>query len=467
MLIDFHFPVKMLTFIGIEQYKCRSTKHILSSIRDLESAFEYIESFTNLEKSRHWPKGAYDLTRMNALVKELGYPYKSYTSVHVAGTKGKGSTAAFIASALTAHGYKTGLYTSPHVISYMERFSVNGTPMDEAVMIRSVERIKDAIGRMTASKAITAPTVFEILTLCAFLGFADCGCTHAVFEVGLGGRLDATNVIEPVASIITPIDLEHTDVLGTTIEEIAFEKSGIIKPRVPVFVGFQNKAAQMVIERQAASKRAPLLCIEDRIEGLETESSISGNRISISLRGRPALKATLSMIGDFQAENAGLALLAISRIFPEIGHESIAKGFSGTTLPGRMEICGKSPVVMLDGAHTPLACEKLAASFVRIFGERGILLFGALAGKNYAAMANILAPHFARIIISTPESTRESDPDAVYSVFSALRNDVFLEKRPFFAFEKALDFSKGEFPVLVTGSFYMVAAVKKILECGQ
>jgi dihydrofolate synthase/folylpolyglutamate synthase len=433
------------------------------NITSIESAFGYIESFVNLEKTSHWLPGQYDLGRMRTLIEALGFPYKSYTSVHVAGTKGKGSTAAFIASALAAHGHKTGLYTSPHIVSYMERFSVCGKPVEESILIGSVGIIRDVVSDLIDRGIIASPTVFELLTLCAFICFKEAGCTHTVFEVGLGGRLDATNVIEPAACAITPIDLEHTEILGNTIEEIAFEKGGIIKEGVPVFIGFQEKAARQVFEKLSESRHAPAVFLEDELEELKPELSFAGTRADVSLSGRHKLDLSLSMIGDFQAENATLAFLLISRTFPEVSEESILKGFAAARLPGRMEIVQGSPVIVFDGAHTPLASRKLVESFKRLFPDKGVLLFGAVLGKNYAEMGKILAPHFSAIVVSTPESPRQSDPDSVFSLFSKLNSATFLEKNPEQALAKAIELSGKKLQILVTGSFYMVAAIKRLL----
>jgi dihydrofolate synthase/folylpolyglutamate synthase len=331
-------------------------------------------------------------------------------------------------------------------------------------MIHAIRRIRDTVSFMLSHDTITHPTVFELLTLCAFICFKDAGCSHAVFEVGLGGRLDATNVIEPAACVITPIDLDHTDILGTTIEEIAREKSGIIKEHVPVFAGFQTIAARRILESQAKEKSAPIAFIEDELDKIETEISLTGTRTRISITGRPISDYTLSMIGEFQAENAGLALLTLSRTFPEVREESIGKGFGSAFLPGRMELVRRSPVVLLDGAHTRLATEKLIRSFTRIFPEKAILIFGAVRGKNYIEMGKILAPHFSTIIISTPLSIRESDPDAIYHFFLTLNKETFIEKKPGQAYARALELSGNNIPILVTGSFYMVSAIKKIIE---
>jgi len=402
---------------------------------------------------------------MRILIREFDYPFRSYTTIHVAGTKGKGSTAAFIASALNGHGYKTGLYTSPHIMSYMERFSISGHEVAESIIIEQVELIKQKLSQLASvdRTGTFSPTTFELLTLLAFLCFREAGCTHAVFEVGLGGRLDATNVIEPKASVITPIDLEHTEILGKTIEAIAGEKGGIIKPGVSVFCGFQKKEARAVFEKISAEKKAAGFFLEDEVDRLHSVASLDGTRVDLRFKGKEEISFRLSMLGDFQADNAALAALMLSHVFPEVSHDEIARGFSEVVLPGRMELFSKNPPVMLDGAHTPLAAQRLIESYSKLFPEKGILIFGSVTGKDFRRMAEILAPFFKSIIVSRPDTERGSDPEAVFAAFKSLSNDCILELDPAAAFKKAMAASGGKLPILVTGSFYLVAPIRKMM----
>jgi dihydrofolate synthase/folylpolyglutamate synthase len=406
---------------------------------------------------------------MRILVKEFGFPYRSYVTIHVAGTKGKGSTASFIAGALTAHGYKTGLYTSPHVMSYMERFSISGFPVDESLVIEQVDRIREKVSLLIEAdrSGVFPPTTFELLTLLAFLCFREAGCSHAVFEVGLGGRLDATNVIEPVASLITPIDLEHTDILGKTMEAIAAEKAGIIKPRIPVFSGFQKKEVRSVFEKISKEREAPLFFLEDEIERMTSVTSLDGTRVSLNLKGRKQTDLGLSLLGDFQADNAALASLAINRVFPEVSDDEVKKGFLSVALPGRMEVVSTEPPIVLDGAHTPLAVQRLIESFSKLFPEKGILVFGSVTGKDFRHMAEILSPFFKTIIVSRPDTERGSDPEAVFSTFKSMTDDCILEIDPGLAVKKAMVASDGKLPILVTGSFYLVEPIRKMLIEGR
>ncbi|RKX83233.1 MAG: bifunctional folylpolyglutamate synthase/dihydrofolate synthase, partial [Spirochaetes bacterium] len=225
-------------------------------MKSIAEAFAYIDSFTNFEMGiTPEKKRLYRLDRMRNLLALFNNPQNSFKSIHIAGTKGKGSTAALLANVLTAAGKKTGLFMSPHVSSPLERISVPGWPLNENLFTETVNDIKQKIDTIRENEeanvlfGLSAPTTFELLVLTAFLYFQKYECGYAVIETGIGGRLDATNIIQPDACIITPIDLEHTDILGTTIEEIAAEKAGIIKKGVPIFCGFQPPAVEKVIRR--------------------------------------------------------------------------------------------------------------------------------------------------------------------------------------------------------------------------
>jgi dihydrofolate synthase/folylpolyglutamate synthase len=308
-----------------------------------------------------------------------------------------------------------------------------------------------------------APTTFELYTLLAFLYFRDAGCEYAVIEVGIGGRLDATNVIIPRASVITPLDLEHTDVLGDTLEKIAEEKAGIIKPGVPVFVGLQPPAAKEVFRQAGRERGSPVTFLDEEIRELTSRVYAGGTSFRLRLAENPAEDFRLSMLGEFQAENAALAFLTLRRTMPEIPISCYRDGFARTILPGRMEVRGVAPAIVLDGAHTPLAVTRLLSSFRAVFPGEAILLFGSVSGKKPREMAAILAPAFWRIIISTPGTFKESDPEEVAEIFRGFNPATVLEKDPARALKLAREESGGTRPVLVTGSFYMIGEIGRLL----
>ncbi len=311
------------------------------------------------------------------------------------------------------------------------------------------------------------PTTFELYTLLAFLYFREAGCDIAVIETGIGGRLDATNVIVPEASVITPLDLEHTDVLGDSLEKIAGEKAGIIKPGVPAFVGLQPAAAAEVFRAAALERGAPVTFLAEVTTRREVRLSPSGTAVHLELRDGTRADFRLSLLGEFQAENAALALITLRSIHPEITDTQFRRGFRAARLPGRMELVRGRPPVILDGAHTPLAVERLLESFRRIFTRPGepraaVLLFGSVAGKNPRAMAEILAPWFQSVVVSTPGTFKPSDPEGVWHIFRELNPGAELVRDPAEALRRARQLAGGRLPILVTGSFYMVSEIRRL-----
>ncbi len=434
------------------------------SIDTLQDVFSYMVSFTNLEKSASlFDARSYRLDRMHSLLAYFDNPHENFRVLHVAGTKGKGSTASFLASVLCSAGYRTGLYTSPHVTSYLERISVLNHPPEDKLFIRLGKRIEEMVMqyRDDPLPAHDQPTTFELLTLLAFLYFKETGCHYAVIETGIGGRLDATNVVKPELCLITPVELEHTDILGNTMEQIAREKGGIIKAKVPVFSGFQDQCVKEVFRKISLDRGSSILFLDEELDFLNADCSANGTLMHFSLRGGQAKRIRLSMLGKFQAENAALAYLALSRCF-EIPEDIIQKGFRETFIPGRMEVIRREPYIVIDGAHTPRSIQHSLYAFQELFGSEGVLLFASVSGKKTEEMADILAPAFHRIIITTPGDFKESDPDETYSIFHSKNPKTLLIRQPPEAFNKALYITKGKLPLLVTGSFYLIGEIKQI-----
>jgi dihydrofolate synthase / folylpolyglutamate synthase len=429
--------------------------------------FSWVESFTNLERGNlPFDKRNYRLDRMRRLLALFGDPDARLRIIHVAGTKGKGSTSALLAAVLRAAGRVTGLYTSPHVESAFERITIAGEPRRPELLVRLGREMKAAIDALPAGgiPGHYAPTTFELYTLLAFLYFRDAGCQEAVVETGIGGRLDATNVVKSVASVITPLDLEHTDILGDTLEKIAFEKAGIIKPGAPSFIGFQPFSVKEVFRQVCRERGVAPIFLDEEAQELSATVDARGTSFTLRLKGEQPADFRLSMLGEFQAENAALAYLTLRRTRPEITLEQCRRGFLETTLPGRMELRGSDPVIVLDGAHTPLAVTRLLASFRAIFPGEAILLFGSVSGKNPRAMAEIMAAAFSSIVISTPGTFKESKPAEVADIFRSVNPRTLLETDPGRALALAREESQGKRPILVTGSFYMVAEIRRLLQ---
>lgn len=431
-----------------------------------QDVFAWAESFTNLEKGTlPFDKRNYRLDRMRRLLGLFDDPDSGLRIIHVAGTKGKGSTSALLASILDAAGHRTGLYTSPHVSSPFERIAIAGEPSRPELLVRIGGEVKGVIDSLPRDgmPGHFAPTTFELYTLLAFLYFREAGCEEAVIEVGIGGRLDATNIVMSESAVITPLDLEHMEVLGDTIEQIAFEKAGIIKPGMPAFAGFQPPAAKQVLRDTALARGSSITFLDEQLESLGTTLDARGTTFRLHLSGDIPVEFRLSLLGEFQAENAALACLTLRRTRPEIPLDCYRDGLLAASLPGRMEVVGTNPPVVLDGAHTPLAVSRLVDSFDKIFPGEAVLVFGSVAGKRPREMASILARRFPRIVISTPGTFKESNPEQVFEIFRSLNPGTVLEKMPEAALRRARQESGGTRPILVTGSFYMVAEIRRLL----
>ncbi len=437
-----------------------------------DEAFEYIEAFTNLEKTPNLTAREYRLDRMFLLAELFGNPQKSFKSIHVAGSKGKGSVSAFLAAALSANGYNTGLYCSPHVASYKERISSAGVFFDDRLYADTAEEMLNLVEKKIQEDALPGghPTAFELLTLLSFLIFSRAGCEWVVFETGLGGRLDATNVIMPEASVLTIIELEHTEFLGDTIAEIAGEKAGIIKPGVPVFSADQTAEAEEVFRTRANRNRSDIYFPDDLIHQIVRLEPAAGFSRSYEIRLQKGRSCRLDfhLPGEFKIKNASLAVEVLSKLMPD--SFDLAAGMSEMSLPGRMELLaaetpqGSVPVI-LDGAHTVESVRSASQAFFEYISpaKDAVLVFGAVSGKDVAGMASLLCGKFKKIIISKPGSFKINDPDEVFRTFSAVcgfGSGLELLTNPETALETAAGYG---LPVLVCGSFYMVAEIRKFL----
>ena len=421
----------------------------------------YMEHFTNLEKKTdRYSTRTYRLDRMQAIMKVLGNPQDSYRTIHVAGSKGKGSTASYIASGLEAAGYVTGLYMSPHVSDYRERFTRCGRFVDDSILIQTGNILADALEDFHFNDGMgeSQPTTFELYTAFAFLLFKRIGCQWAVIETGLGGRLDATNIIMSQASVLTPIELEHTDILGDTITKIATEKSKIIKAGMPSFSALQVPDALDVFRAEARDKGSDFLYLGDEVSEI-TERHIS-------FKDGYSTDLNLSMPGLVQAQNCALALLVL-RTLGLYRQGATEKALEKNALPGRMERISWKRTLYLDGAHTQNSMGHLLETFRAMFpGRNGICIFGAVSGKNHDAMCDEVLQAFDHIVVCRPGTFKKSDPKALYELLvSKKRPDqkaVLIEDA-----SEALDYclsnTDASEPVLAAGSFYLAGVIKEAL----
>lgn len=499
----------------------------LASIEKLE---KWIDSYLNFEKTPK--KNIFWLDTMRFFCDKFGQPQDFAPCFHVAGSKGKGSVSTFIASILDEAGYKTGLYTSPHILDFIERVSSPSGAFEEEAYNRAVEEI------MSGVKAIPTEelpgqrpiTWFELVTLFSFLVFRQAKVDWSVFEVGLGGRLDSTNVVNPKVSVITPIELEHTEFLGDTLEKIAFEKGGIIKENTPVVIVRQRPEVRKVFEKIAKEKQAQAIFVEDAIQDLDfkiknisdciinntflTNDSLNCNNkcikyntssqenrkislmnvsFSSKIFKRPIHTDTL-LVGRFQAENAALAALAVKTALPNISEDVIERGLAKAKLPARFEIVQNPkgfeniPFLVMDGAHTVNSVRFTMETMNQVFGKTDgrkenmnrfpgeangrsqntagarTLLFACAADKDAKDIAPLFKNQFESVFLTKPGNVKQSDLESLAKAFDKAEIPYDLNEDFEKQIKKALDHANAHKSILlVTGSFYLIAEVKKFM----
>lgn len=399
------------------------------------------------------------LERMSRLLAALDHPERAARVVHVAGTNGKGSTCAMIEAGLRAQGRSTGLYTSPHLVTPTERIRIGGRPVNEAQFTAAFDEMHAVAEAMLRRGELDMhPTYFESLTAMAFLLFRQARVNTMVIEVGLGGRLDATNLVQPLLSVITPVDFDHMEHLGDTIEQIAGEKAGIIKDGVPVVVARQRPEAHLAIERQAIARQAPLDRLEDwRIE-VDTLDAY-GSAFSLS-RGDVRLEVACPLAGSHQIDNAATAAVALHHL--GLDAREIFNGIGAANWPGRLERVGREPDVFLDGAHNVAGATALAA-YIRRFhsGRRVWMIFGVMRDKQIHDIAELLFPLADELILTTPDQSRSLPAEEIAPHVAAGRSVRVIPRVPD-ALRILSEVPPGDV-VFVTGSLYLVGEARPYL----
>jgi len=421
-------------------------------------ALDYLYSFVDysLKKSSELAKANFNLERMRALTAALGNPEREYAVIHIAGTKGKGSTSALAASALQAAGYRTGLYTSPHLQDYGERIQVDGVPIPHPFLAELVDELKPVVAR------IPLLTTFEITTALGFLYFARQKVDAAVIEVGLGGRLDATNVVSPQVAVITSLSYDHMAVLGNTLSAIAAEKAGIIKADRPVVSSPQKEEALTVLERVARERQAALTLVGRDVLFTAGEHSLDGQALTVRTQDLPALELTIPLLGAHQMVNAATACAALRISGLRISDQAIQKGFAEVFWPCRFEIMRREPPVVLDSAHNVDSADHLRQTLDDYFpGRPVILVFGSSEDKDIQGMLTSLKPRLSRLIV-----TQAVHPRALATgQLVAMARQVGLEGEAVVPVEAALGRAlrlaetHGEI-VLSAGSMFVTAEVR-------
>ena len=427
---------------------------------EYNKALDYLYSFVDysLKHSSELAKAEFNLDRMFALMHELGNPQDQYPIIHVAGTKGKGSVSALCASALQAGGYNVGLYTSPHLLDYCERIQVDGEPISHELMVELVEEIKPAVAR------VPFLTTFEITTALGFLAFARRGCNAAVIEVGLGGRLDATNIVMPKVSVITSLSYDHMAVLGDTLAKIAGEKAGIIKQGVPVVSSPQKDEALEVLERIASERGCTFNLVGKDVKFGKLGASLDSQSLFISSASDTSrLVVTIPLLGEHQIENAATAYSALKGSGIELSESSIQKGFSQVKWRARFEIARSHPPVIFDSAHNQDSFIKLHQTLDEYFpGQKVNLIFGASEDKNIPGMFAELKPKIKKLIVTRADHPRALQPELIIE----LANQAGVESEAVSPVEsalaRALELSaKDGSIVLSAGSMFVTAEVMR------
>ncbi len=418
--------------------------------------------------------GAFDLDRMRQFMHQLGDPQRSYPILHVAGTKGKGSVCTLCAAALQAAGYRVGLYTSPHLQDYAERIQVAGQPIGHAELVALVDEFRPYLDQGTKL------TTFEITTALAMLYFARQGCTAVVLEVGLGGRLDATNIVTPLVSVITSLSYDHMAVLGNTLAEIATEKAGIIKPGVPVVLAPQMDEARQAVERIAAQRQAPLFPVRSHDlvqagEGAPVDAAFGFAAQGGDLSGQdlqvwgPAdsqpHQLRIRLLGLHQVENAAVAYAAL-RVAGERGltvpWEAIRTGFARAAWPGRFEVLQARPPVVVDSAHNRDSAIKLRQALAEYFpNQRVIMIYGASEDKDIRGMFAELLPVVEQVIVTRSFHPRAADPQVLSELAAQHGKQITVIPAVEDALDEALRRLDETRLVLATGSIFIAAAVRE------
>jgi len=389
---------------------------------DYQQALDYIDSYTDYEKTP-MPHAAanYDLRRVDELLVRLGNPHLKARSVHIAGTKGKGSVAAMVASVLTVSGYTTGLYTSPHLHTLRERIRVNDKLISEDELVALVEKLKPEVEAVNQKATYGRLTTFELLTALGFAYFSSKGADFQVLEVGLGGTFDATNVINPEVCIITSISFDHMEVLGHTLTEIATEKAGIIKPGSIVVTSTQADEVDRVIKDTCLNRGAELVRVGSDVTWQSLGFNV--NRQLLQVKGKlGSYELTTPLLGHYQLDNVATAVAALEVLAGReinISRDSIINGLVRVSWPGRFQILSHRPLVVVDGAHNPDSAQKLKQSLEQYFRpDRAILIIGVSSDKDIAGVASELAPLFDRVIVTRSRHPRAMAPPPIVAEFA-------------------------------------------------
>ncbi len=434
---------------------------------DYKQVEQYLDSFVNYEVLPQFGFAAadYDLAHVEELLRRLGEPQFGPRSVHVAGSKGKGSVASMVAAALSACGLRTGLYISPHLLHIGERIVVDGVPITPEEMQTTLEGLRPVVDELAAEPRWRRLTYFEVLTATAFVHFRRLRVDAQVLEVGLGGRLDATNVVRPDVCVITPLSLEHTSVLGDTVEKIAREKAGIIKPGATVVAAPQLPGAMRVLEETCRERGVALVRVGADVTFDVVRRSLDGQTVSVrGPFGRRTVRVPLA--GTYEAENVATAVAAVEALRARgvaLEAKCMKLGFSRVDWPGRFQVLAKSPLLILDGAHNPASMGRLAESIEQVSGaEDVVFLLGFSSDKDIRGAVAALSRLGGRIVVTRSQQPRAAEPRDIAMKLSGLGLRLWCEPDVARALWIARGMAGRRGAVCVAGSLYLVAEVLRL-----
>ena len=468
-----------------------------SALRFLLKRINYERKPVAAQTMRH-----FKLDRMRKLLDELGNPQQRVPVVHVAGTKGKGSTATMIAAVLSSAGFRTGLYTSPHLNCLEERWRIDGQNCTQRDLVELVNQLRPAVRKLEQQTAVI-PTYFELTTALAWLHFAKARTDIAVIEVGMGGRLDSTNICHPLISVITSISLDHTQQLGNTLAAIATEKAGIVKPGITVISGVTQSEPQKAIQRVVKQQQAPLFSLNEHFSFQVVDRAFSSNRSSkypphrstqsttartvfdyfeaAAAEGTSLTGLTLSLAGDHQAANAAIAVCAVRQLQRQgwtIHDRHIRQGLSNVRCPARVEILAEHPLVIVDAAHNLASAEALEAALGHYIPSRAsaILIFATSQDKDAAGMLEVLLPRFEHCILTRYRNNPRALPaEQLLAIIEPMKRTagddrfptIHMSATPSEAWQTAREIAQSSDLICVTGSFFVAAEIRELLDHPQ
>ncbi len=435
-----------------------------------DAAMAYLTGLINYERAApgKYSDANFDLRGMARLLASTGNPHRGIKAIHVAGTKGKGSTCIMAAAILERARHKVGLYTSPHLVDWEERIVVNGRQIPKRRMTKILGQLCPRIEHLKKTTTTASPTFFEVLTTLGWLHFLHEKVDYAVVEVGMGGRLDATNVINPRVCAITTVSYDHMRHLGKTLGRIAYEKAGIIKNGVPVVCGLQRPAAIPVIRREARKKQAPLYVLGEDFGITNERLGATGSTFDVVTWGRRYSRLALPAIGRHHIVNAAVAV-AIVEVLRErdgltIGADELRAGLLSVRLPGRTQIVARNPLLVIDGAHNVVSLAALREALKSLKYGRCILVFGAMRDKDIGRMFREITPVADRLVLTSIDYPRAALPEELAArAKRVFRGPVFLEPTPTDALARARTLAAAEDLIAVTGSLYLAGEFLKLL----